>query len=81
MLCSACRALPPEIRCYPGLHAVAAAPGDGGGLEALVCERCGHAVVPGREPPGLVDVLVRLERAGLGVAGPLLGRPGRARAA
>ena len=68
MLCPHCRSLCPELRGYPGgpLHPAAWAPA----LRALVCERCGAPASPGRE--SLSATLRRLERAGLGSAGPLL---------
>ncbi|HEX8691008.1 MAG TPA: hypothetical protein VF746_01100 [Longimicrobium sp.] len=69
MLCSACRELPPEIRRHPGPGSQAVPPGR---LRALVCERCGRMAGFAGEPPSLLDTLMRLERAGLGVAGPLL---------
>lgn len=68
MLCTPCRSLRPELRRYPRglLYPAVWAPA----LRALVCERCG-APAPGR-PESLAATLRRLERAGLGSAGPLL---------
>ena len=68
MLCSACRSLPLALRDHPGPGATAVP----GALRALVCGRCGGPAGLGCEPAILLDVLVRLERAGLGIAGPLM---------
>jgi hypothetical protein len=73
MVCSSCAALPHEVRRHPPSGWVPAPP-ENGALGALICDRCGtaHRASPAST---LVDTLVRLERAGLGVAGPLLGSP------
>lgn len=73
MLCRACLDLPPELRRHPG----PGAPGLHGGdaVQALVCSRCGRAAGPDEDAPSFLDMLARLERAGLGVAGPLLVGP------
>lgn len=73
MLCRACRELSPELRRHPAPGApvpVAGAPA----VRALVCARCGRAAGPEGEASSLPDMLARLERAGMGVAGPLLDR-------
>lgn len=75
MLCIHCRSLPAPLRRHPRgpLPTPAAGP-----LGALVCARCGSAACPPR-PWSLPETLQRLERVGLGIAGPLL--RGGARAA
>lgn len=72
MLCIHCRSLPVPLRRHPrGPHSTPAPPA----LGRLLCTRCGAVTYPPR-PRSLPDTLQRLERVGLGIAGPLLcGRP------
>lgn len=71
MLCTHCRSLAPALRRLPGGPlAPLAAPE---GLWYLLCARCGAAASVPR-PSTFPETLLRLERAGLGIAGPLLRR-------
>lgn len=72
MLCIHCRSLPAPLRRHPRGPLSAPAPAPLGGL---LCARCGAVTSP-PHPRSLPDTLQRLERVGLGIAGPLLcGRP------
>ena len=71
MLCTRCRSLAPELRLHP--VGALAPPAASGALRALLCARCGAA--PVSRPHSFPETLVRLERAGLGIAGPLLRGP------
>jgi hypothetical protein len=72
MLCTRCRSLSPQLRRHP--VGVMAPPAERPAFRALLCERCG-APAPVPCPHSFPDVLLRLERAGLGIAGPLLRTP------
>lgn len=67
MLCIQCRSLPAPLRRHPRGPLTSPAPAP---LGALVCARCGAATAA--RPRSLPDTLQRLERVGLGIAGPLL---------
>lgn len=74
MLCPRCRSLSPVLRRHP---VGAPAPAAFAVLRGLGCERCG-APLRANGIPSLAEMLARLERAGLGIAGPLLRGPRRA---